>query len=115
MLRTLRRSCRASESAAHAGRTQWLSPRVKWDQSGRRWAHRLSLDRSKGNIPKRCEQIRELLGAYHDQELDSGERCDVAAHLETCANCNATANEIDRIGSWQRRVASRLQEICERV
>jgi anti-sigma factor RsiW len=45
----------------------------------------------------RCEHIRELLGAYHDQELDSGERRDVAVHLETCPNCNATAIEIDRI------------------
>jgi anti-sigma factor RsiW len=58
-------------------------------------------------MPMRCEQIRELLGAYHDQELDSGERRDVAAHLETCANCNATANEIDRIG---RRLAAAGRE-----
>jgi len=45
-----------------------------------------------------CEQVGELLGAYHDQELDPGKRRDVAAHLETCANCNAIANEIGRIG-----------------
>jgi len=44
-----------------------------------------------------CERTRELLDAYHDQELDSRERRDVAAHLETCSNCNAIASEIRHV------------------
>jgi anti-sigma factor RsiW len=55
----------------------------------------------------RCEQIHELLDAYHDQELDSGERRDVAAHIATCANCSAAADEIDHIG---RQLAAAVRE-----
>jgi anti-sigma factor RsiW len=44
-----------------------------------------------------CERTRQLLGAYLDQELDLPERRDVADHLETCAQCTATADEISRV------------------
>ncbi len=44
-----------------------------------------------------CERTRELLDAYQDQELDLRERRDVAAHLETCSNCNAIASEIRHV------------------
>jgi anti-sigma factor RsiW len=45
----------------------------------------------------RCERTRQLLGAYLDQELDLLERRDVAAHLDTCAQCTATTDEISRV------------------
>jgi len=44
-----------------------------------------------------CERARELLDAYHDQELDSRERREVARHLETCPDCSAIAGEIRRV------------------
>jgi anti-sigma factor RsiW len=44
-----------------------------------------------------CERTRERLDAYLDQELDLRERRDVAAHLETCTNCNAIASEIRHV------------------
>src|SRR5262249_15710758 len=44
-----------------------------------------------------CERTRQLLGAYLDQELDLPERRDVEAHMETCAQCTATADEISRV------------------
>ena len=57
----------------------------------------ISMGRLK-DIPMSCEQMQELLGAYHDQALNARKRRDVAAHLETCASCNATVREIERIG-----------------
>jgi anti-sigma factor RsiW len=47
--------------------------------------------------PMQCERTRQLLGAFLDQELDLPERRDVAAHLEACAQCTATADEISRV------------------
>jgi anti-sigma factor RsiW len=34
-----------------------------------------------------CKDMRELLSAYHDAELNSDERVAVKAHLESCADC----------------------------
>ena len=53
-----------------------------------------------------CERTRELLDAYHDQELDLRERREVAAHLETCSNCSAIASEIRHV-SQQLAVVGR--------
>ena len=53
-----------------------------------------------------CERTRELLDAFHDRELDLRERRDVAAHLETCSNCNAIASEIRHV-SLQLAAAGR--------
>lgn len=36
-----------------------------------------------------CRDIRRLLGAFHDGELDQGERRRVAEHVEWCADCQA--------------------------
>lgn len=41
-----------------------------------------------------CERSRELLGAYHDQELDPELRREIAAHLQSCGDCTATLDEI---------------------
>jgi hypothetical protein len=34
-----------------------------------------------------CKDMRELLSAYHDAELDSSERAQVEEHLNGCADC----------------------------
>ena len=34
-----------------------------------------------------CKDMRELLSAYHDAELDSSERAQVEEHLSGCADC----------------------------
>jgi len=50
-----------------------------------------------------CRKIESLLGAYVDQELEAQDRRLVAAHLEDCGACSATAAEIGFLG---RRLAA---------
>lgn len=35
----------------------------------------------------RCHEARNLLGPYHDSELDAKTSLDIAQHLESCADC----------------------------
>ena len=35
----------------------------------------------------KCEQVRPVLGEYLEETLESTARRDVAAHLQTCADC----------------------------
>ncbi len=43
-----------------------------------------------------CEQVEELLSAYLDNALATGERREVAAHLQTCTKCSALLAEFSR-------------------
>lgn len=45
-----------------------------------------------------CERARELLSPYLDQELDAGNRPEVASHLRTCPACAAAFDDLQRIG-----------------
>jgi anti-sigma factor RsiW len=42
-----------------------------------------------------CEEARELLEAFHDEELTPETRQAVAAHVKTCANCAAALARLD--------------------
>jgi len=44
-----------------------------------------------------CEDISPLLDAYHDGELDKGERGNVASHLGSCPQCQAKLSEIESV------------------
>ena len=55
-----------------------------------------------------CERNRELLGAYHDHELDLAARRAVATHLQSCAACTAAMAEISGV-SRQLAAAGRQQ------
>lgn len=44
-----------------------------------------------------CKDMRELLSAYHDAELDSEERLAVQAHLESCADCREELAAVESV------------------
>ena len=44
----------------------------------------------------RCDQARELIGAYVDGELSGEDRAAVAGHVETCGGCRLLVGEIKR-------------------
>jgi anti-sigma factor RsiW len=50
-----------------------------------------------------CDRTGELIGAYIDQELDAATRREVAAHLGSCPECSALAQDLQRAG---RQVAA---------
>lgn len=43
-----------------------------------------------------------LLSAYHDDALDAATRCQVNAHLRTCAACRAELAAYERLGAALR-------------
>jgi anti-sigma factor RsiW len=45
-----------------------------------------------------CDRTAELIGAYLDQELDADARQEVAAHLGSCGECTALADDLRRLG-----------------
>ena len=51
-----------------------------------------------GGAP-RCHVLGDLLSAYHDGQLSSGERRRVEEHLETCAECRGTREHMGAIGA----------------
>jgi hypothetical protein len=52
-----------------------------------------------------CEQVRELLGRYHDGELGAAERAVVAGHLNDCAACPAWLEAIGELGDLTRALS----------
>ena len=46
-----------------------------------------------------CKDIRPLLSAYYDKELEPGEREVVSNHLQSCKRCSAEYSEIRR--TWE--------------
>lgn len=46
-----------------------------------------------------CEDVNPLLDAYRDQELDQFERQAVAAHLDSCQNCQTKLKGIESVVS----------------
>src|SRR5215469_16630137 len=44
----------------------------------------------------RCDQARELIGAYLDGELKGDDRTAVARHIESCAGCRELIGDIKR-------------------
>ena len=45
-----------------------------------------------------CEEARELLEAFHDEELTPETRSAVAAHIKSCASCGAALARLDDLG-----------------
>ena len=52
-----------------------------------------------------CDQIRLLLGAYHDDELQPHEVEDVAHHIAQCSECKAILEDYQTLGLSLRTTA----------
>lgn len=51
-----------------------------------------------------CQQVRELLSAYHDDELPSDRSLVVSAHLATCAECAAELETLRKLSDLTERL-----------
>jgi hypothetical protein len=45
-----------------------------------------------------CDQVQQLLGRFHDGELEPSKRTSVEAHLRTCGRCSAELTAIGDLG-----------------
>ncbi len=54
----------------------------------------------------RCEEIRQQLGPYLDNELPSGVEALVSAHLEACKTCRLESAALNRLASQLERAPS---------
>ncbi len=50
----------------------------------------------------RCERARELIGAHVDGELEGSDAAAVAAHIESCRECQKQMHDIGQIGGVLR-------------
>jgi anti-sigma factor RsiW len=46
-----------------------------------------------------CENVRELLGAWLDGELNPGDASSIQLHVDQCAACNRERQQLDRLQS----------------
>jgi len=71
--------------------------------------------------PPRCQELGDLLSAYHDGELKEMDRRAVRAHMASCAECRETRDDLKKMGAllaglapvlpspeWTARVLERL-------
>ncbi|MBI5114910.1 zf-HC2 domain-containing protein [Candidatus Poribacteria bacterium] len=57
----------------------------------------------------RCEKVRELLGGFHDNELQGREFRTVSEHLKVCAGC---AGELKRLETMSRLLKAHYEELA---
>jgi anti-sigma factor RsiW len=64
-----------------------------------------------------CDQARDLLGAYQDEELSREERRGVSLHLETCRACSAQLADNQRISRlvWRHGKTPAPAELAVRI
>lgn len=49
--------------------------------------------------PPRCQELGDLLSAYHDGELKERDRRAVRAHMASCAECRETRDDLKKMGA----------------
>jgi len=55
-----------------------------------------------------CDKIKSLIGWFHDGELNSADRQQVAEHLEHCPNCAAELGGLRELDRASRYLAARV-------
>ena len=63
-----------------------------------------------------CRELVELIGAYHDGELSSGQHSAVAAHLAQCTKCRAYLNSYEvMVGLARAAMKGGAQQVSDTV